>query len=160
MQPSVSDFMSVRITPDLFKIQTDDSKFLFENIVQKEGQSLRVFLAVIQPGEYIPPHIHPDGRETYVYIVSGHVRHHYGANLNEFTDNQPGDLVHIPANLPHQPTNLSATEPVCALTSCNYDQNLPENGVPYDASSNKVLWELQGVHLSEWVHEKFVPQTK
>jgi uncharacterized RmlC-like cupin family protein len=44
--------------------------------------------------------------------------------------NQAGDFLYIPAGLPHQPVNLSETEPVKAIVARN-DANEQENVVLY-----------------------------
>ena len=45
--------------------------------------------------------------------------------------NEAGDFLYIPAGVPHQPHNLSDTEPAHAIVSRN-DPNEQENVVLYD----------------------------
>ncbi|VBB16543.1 cupin domain-containing protein [Burkholderia stabilis] len=88
-------------------------------------------LATIEPGETIPPHMHPEGTETILHILSGRVEHRYGKNLEKTMLNQPGDFIFIPGNVPHQPVNLSSTEPVTAIVACNFDISIDGNSIPY-----------------------------
>ena len=48
--------------------------------------------------------------------------------------NQTGDFLFIPPDLPHQPRNLSSTEPAMAIVARN-DPNEQEDVVPYDPSA-------------------------
>ncbi|MEJ2538074.1 MAG: cupin domain-containing protein, partial [Calditrichia bacterium] len=72
-----------------------------------------------------------NGYETAVYIVSGKVETRYGIGLMQSVINKAGDFIYIPANVPHQPVNLSQTEPVYALAARN-DPNEQESVVLYD----------------------------
>ncbi|UCF95946.1 MAG: cupin domain-containing protein [Spirochaetaceae bacterium] len=49
-----------------------------------------------------PPHTHP--HEQICYVVSGRVRYYLG---EEYADLQPGDLVTVPAGVPHRIQTLS-----------------------------------------------------
>jgi uncharacterized RmlC-like cupin family protein len=54
----------------------------------------------------------------------------YGEGLTKSTVNEAGDFLYIPPGVPHQPTNLSDSEPAQALVSRN-DSNEQENVVLY-----------------------------
>lgn len=82
-------------------------------------------LVVIPPGGAAEPHLHR-GYETAIYILSGQVRTRYGPNLAQETINQAGDFMFIPADVPHQPINLSDSEPARALVARN-DPNEQES---------------------------------
>jgi uncharacterized RmlC-like cupin family protein len=88
---------------------------------------------VIPPGGAAKAHIHLD-YETAIYIVQGQVETHYGPGLRETIINGPGDFIYIPANVPHQPRNLSETEPAIAIVARN-DANEQERVIPYDPAS-------------------------
>ena len=47
-----------------------------------------------------PPHHHGEA-ETAAYIISGHVRVHYGGNFKECVEAGPGDYLFVPANTWH-----------------------------------------------------------
>ena len=151
---------ALNVTVDTFDKTKSEDKFLFENIFKDEDMKMNSFLATIYPGEYIPPHIHPSPCETFIYIVSGKVRHYFGENLTDQIDNQAGDLVRLKPDIPHQPTNLCNNEPVHAIVICNYDQNDTNNTIPYDQHANTIHWELQGLHLRDWEHERHVGPVK
>jgi uncharacterized RmlC-like cupin family protein len=86
-------------------------------------------LVVIPPGAAAEPHLHR-GYETAIYILEGRVRTRYGPNLEQETINEAGDFMFIPADVPHQPINLSDTEPAKAIVARN-DPNEQESVVPY-----------------------------
>lgn len=88
---------------------------------------------VIPPGGAARAHIH-QGYETAIYIVQGQVETHYGPGLRETIINGPGDFVYIPADVPHQPRNLSTTEPAIAIVARN-DADEQEHVIPYDPAS-------------------------
>ena len=52
------------------------------------------------PNHKGPPHHHGEA-ETAAYIVSGHVRVHYGKNFEESVEAGPGDYLFVPANTWH-----------------------------------------------------------
>jgi len=94
------------------------------------SQHLSMNIVVIPPGGAAKPHIHL-GYETAIYILSGRVETRYGAGLKQSTINEAGDFIFIPADLPHQPVNLSSTEPARALIARN-DPNEQESVVEYN----------------------------
>ncbi len=87
-------------------------------------------MIVIPPGGAADPHIH-QGYETAIYIVKGRAVTRYGPGLKEEAITEEGDFVFIAANMPHQPVNLSATEPVYAIVARN-DPNEQEHVIHYD----------------------------
>lgn len=104
----------------------------FEGISAKTAGSkhLCMHLVVIPPGGKAVAHYH-DGYETTIYIIEGKAETRYGKNLEFSTINEAGDFLFIPANLPHQPINLSDTEQVVAVVARN-DPNEQESVVVYD----------------------------
>lgn len=91
---------------------------------------LSMNLVVIPPGGAAEPHIHR-GFETAVYLLKGRVETRYGPGLRESVINEAGDFIYIPADVAHQPVNLSDTEPAHAIVARN-DPNEQENVVLYD----------------------------
>jgi uncharacterized RmlC-like cupin family protein len=79
---------------------------------------LSMNFVVIPPGGAARPHLHR-GYETAIYVLSGRVETRYGPGLRRSVVNQAGDFIFVPADLPHQPVNLSATEPVRAIEARN-----------------------------------------
>lgn len=84
---------------------------------------------VIPPGATAEPHYHKDF-ETAIYLLEGRVDTRYGENLKESILTEKGDFLFIPPGVPHQPVNLSDTEPAVAIVSRN-DPNERENVVMY-----------------------------
>ncbi len=96
-------------------------------------------LVIIPPNSSAEPHFHRD-YETAIYLVQGQVETRYGIGLQKSVLNEPGDFIFIPPGVPHQPFNLSQTEPALAIVSRN-DPNEQENVVLYDASRDKPVTE-------------------
>ena len=88
-------------------------------------------LVVILPGGAAEPHLHRN-YETAIYLLKGRVETRYGPGLRQSVINEAGDFLFIPANVPHQPINLSDTEPAHAIVARN-DANEQESVEPYDA---------------------------
>jgi uncharacterized RmlC-like cupin family protein len=82
-------------------------------------------MIVIPPGGAADAHLHR-GYETAIYVLEGRVQTFYGPGLKESTMNQAGDFIFIPADVPHQPVNLSDTEPAKAIVARN-DPNEQES---------------------------------
>jgi len=93
------------------------------------AQKISMSLVIIPPGGSAHPHYH-QGYETAIYILEGRVETRYGEGLKQSMTNKAGDFLYIPAGLPHQPVNLSETEPVKAIVARN-DANEQENVVLY-----------------------------
>jgi uncharacterized RmlC-like cupin family protein len=98
------------------------------------SEHLSMNLVVIPPGGAAEPHLHL-GYETAIYLVSGRVETRYGPGLRQSMINEAGDFIFIPANVPHQPVNLSATEPAHAIVARN-DPNEQESVVVYDPAGD------------------------
>jgi uncharacterized RmlC-like cupin family protein len=87
---------------------------------------------VIPPGGSAVPHIH-DGYETAIYVIKGRAKTLYGEGLTESVINEAGDFIFIPANVPHQPINISDSEEVVAIVARN-DPNEQESVIPYNTN--------------------------
>ena len=90
-------------------------------------------LVIIPPGGAAEPHLHR-GYETAIYLLKGRVETRYGEGLRQSVVNEAGDFIFIPANVPHQPINLSDTEPAQAIVARN-DANEQERVEAYDAAA-------------------------
>ena len=91
---------------------------------------LSMKLVVVPPGGAAVPHIH-QGFETAIYCLSGRIETRYGPGLRQAIVSEPGDFLFIPAGVPHQPINLSATQPARAIVARN-DPAEHESVVLYD----------------------------
>jgi len=86
-------------------------------------QNLSMMLVRIPPGGKAEPHYH-DGFEAGIYILEGKVDNRFGEGLKESVVTEKGDFLFIPPGVPHQPMNLSETEPVLAVVSRNIASEL------------------------------------
>ena len=84
---------------------------------------------VIPPGSSAKAHVHK-GFESAVYLLQGRVETRYGEGLKKSVVNVAGDFIFIPPDVPHQPFNLSDTEPAIAIVARN-DPNEQEHVVLY-----------------------------
>jgi len=80
------------------------------------ARQLSMNVATIPPGGVAYAHVHVDF-EVMLYILAGHVRHEYGPKLEHAIDNAAGDMIFIEPGVPHEVTNLSATESVVAVVA-------------------------------------------
>lgn len=90
-------------------------------------------LVIIPPGGAAEPHLHRN-YETAIYLLKGRVETRYGPGLRQSVINEAGDFIFIPANVPHQPINLSDTEPAQAIVARN-DADEQESVEAYDADA-------------------------
>ncbi len=79
---------------------------------------LSLLKVVIPPGATAKAHVHK-GYESAVYLIQGRVETRFGDGLKKTVVNEAGDFIFIPADVPHQPRNLSDTEPVIAIVARN-----------------------------------------
>jgi uncharacterized RmlC-like cupin family protein len=93
------------------------------------AKGLSLLKVVIPPGGAAEPHVHK-GFESAVYLLQGRVETRYGEGLNKSVINDAGDFLFIPPDVPHQPVNLSKTEPAIAIVARN-DPDEQEHVVLY-----------------------------
>ena len=98
------------------------------------AKHLSMNLVVIPPSGAAQPHVHR-GYETAIYLLHGRVETRFGPGLRQSVINEAGDFIFIPADVPHQPVNLSTTEPAHALVARN-DPNEQESVVAYDPAAD------------------------
>ena len=94
------------------------------------SRGLSMHLVCIPPGASAEPHVHR-GYGTAIYLLQGRVMTRYGPQLAQSVINDAGDFLYIPADVPHQPVNLSSTEPARAIVARN-DADEQEPVVLYD----------------------------
>ncbi|HEY5894962.1 MAG TPA: cupin domain-containing protein [Chthoniobacterales bacterium] len=97
------------------------------------SQHLSMNLVVIPPGGAAQPHMHR-GYETAIYLLEGRVETRYGPGLRHSVIHEAGDFIFIPADVAHQPVNLSSTEPAKAIVARN-DPNEQESVEAYDPAT-------------------------
>ncbi|GIW04405.1 MAG: cupin [Thermomicrobiales bacterium] len=84
-------------------------------------------LLTIPPGGRAKAHLHKH-HETAIYVLSGHARMRYGEQLQHELACGPGDMIYIPAGMPHLPFNASQSEP-CTAVLARTDPNEQESVV-------------------------------
>ncbi len=97
------------------------------------ASAISMNMVVIPPGGAAEPHFHL-GYETAIYILEGEVETRYGEGLRKSQKNVAGDFLFIPANVPHQPVNLSKSRAARAIVARN-DPNEQESVVIYNPES-------------------------
>lgn len=90
---------------------------------------------VVPPGGQAKPHTHSDF-ESVIYVLKGHVRTYFGADLKEFVDSEVGDFMYIPPGVAHYPVNLSQTEEAIGIVA-RTDPDEQEHVIMYPAPAAK-----------------------
>jgi uncharacterized RmlC-like cupin family protein len=125
------DIVTVRVSE---AIQSKQALPVFPGISGKTAgaKSLSLLKVVIPPGGSAEAHVHK-GYESAVYLLQGRVETRYGEGLKKSVTNEAGDFIFIPADVPHQPFNLSDTEPAIAIVARS-DPNEQEHTILYGDS--------------------------
>ena len=77
------------------------------------ARGLCMHLLTIPPGGRAKVHLHA-AHETAIYVLSGEAEMYWGERLEHHAVTRAGDMVYIPAGVPHLPVNRSAA-PVSAV---------------------------------------------
>jgi uncharacterized RmlC-like cupin family protein len=82
-------------------------------------------LLTVPPGGRAKAHLH-ENHETAIYVLEGEAITLYGENLEHHVHTRKGDLVYIPAGVPHLPVNVSdkPTTAVIARTDPNEQESV------------------------------------
>jgi uncharacterized RmlC-like cupin family protein len=88
---------------------------------------LCMHLLRIPPKGRAKAHLH-ENHETAIYVLSGQGEMWYGPELEHHMTCGPGDLIYIPAGVPHLPANPSETED-CVAVLARTDPNEQESVV-------------------------------
>ena len=125
------DIVTVRVSE---ATQSKQALPVFPGISGKTAgaKSLSLLKVVIPPGGSAEAHVHK-GYESAVYLLQGRVETRYGEGLKKSVTNEAGDFIFIPADVPHQPFNLSDTEPAIAIVARS-DPNEQEHTILYGDS--------------------------
>ena len=100
------------------------------------ASAIHMQLLTMPPGARARAHKH-EAHETAIYVLSGEGGMYYGERLEQHLVVRPGEFLYIPANVPHQPYNVSETEP-CVAVVARTDPNEQESVV--------LLPELEKAH--------------
>lgn len=122
------EVVTVRVTE---AIQSKQALPVFPGISANTAgtKGLSLLKVVIPPGSSAKAHVHK-GFKSAVYLLQGRVETRYGEGLKKSVVNVAGDFIFIPPDVPHQPFNLSDTEPAIAIVARN-DPNEQEHVVLY-----------------------------
>lgn len=77
------------------------------------ARALCMHLLTIPPGDRARAHMH-ENHETAIYVLSGESEMWYGQRLEHHVTVKAGEMLYIPAGVPHLPANTSR-EPVTAV---------------------------------------------
>jgi uncharacterized RmlC-like cupin family protein len=116
-EKNYQDIVTVRVTE---ATESKQSLPIFPGISGKTAgaKGLSLLKVVIPAGGAAEPHVHK-GFESAIYLIQGRVETRYGDGLKKSVVNEAGDFVFIPPDVPHQPVNLSKTEPAIAIVARN-----------------------------------------
>jgi uncharacterized RmlC-like cupin family protein len=89
------------------------------------AKAICMHLLEMPPGVSARPHYH-EGHETAILMLEGVTEMRHGANLEHHMRVEAGDLVYIPAGVPHQPYNPgdSVARAVIARTDPNEQESV------------------------------------
>ena len=104
--------------------------FTYFHGVSKEAVGatrLAMHIGVLPPGMVGPAHTHAE-HETAVYVLEGEALIRWGTGLEHEVCAAAGDFVFVPAGMPHQAINPSASEP-CRTVIARTDPSESEAAV-------------------------------
>jgi uncharacterized RmlC-like cupin family protein len=91
------------------------------------SRGICMHLLELPPGGRANAHLH-ENHETAIYVIRGEAEMWYGEGLEKYLVVRAGELLYIPAGMPHLPINPSATEP-CVVVLARTDPNEQESVV-------------------------------
>jgi uncharacterized RmlC-like cupin family protein len=83
-------------------------------------------LLTLQPGDRAKAHLH-ENHETAIYLLEGESEMWYGDRLEHHVVVRQGEMVYIPAGVPHLPANRSGAP--CTVVLARTDPNEQESVV-------------------------------
>lgn len=96
------------------------------------SQAICMHILRIPPGGRAKAHLH-ESHETAIYVMEGNAVMYWGDQLEHFMSTDPGDLVYIPAGVPHLPINTGEVEAVAVIARTD----------PHEQESVRLLPELE-----------------
>jgi uncharacterized RmlC-like cupin family protein len=89
------------------------------------SQAICMHLLTVPPGGRAKAHLH-ENHETAIYVLDGEAVTLFGDRLQHHIHTRKGDLVYIPAGVPHLPVNISdrPTSAVIARTDPNEQESV------------------------------------
>ncbi|MCE8546545.1 cupin domain-containing protein [Ruegeria pomeroyi] len=98
------------------------------------ARSICMHMLRIPPGGRAKAHLHAD-HETAIYVIEGSAIMYWGPALEHRMETNAGDLIYIPAGVPHLPINTGQTEAVAILARTD----------PHEQESVALLPELDAL---------------
>jgi uncharacterized RmlC-like cupin family protein len=88
----------------------------FEGIARETtgAQGLCMHLLRIPPGGRAKAHLH-ESHETAIYVLEGDAIMYWGHRLEHLMETSAGDLIYIPAGVPHLPINTGDVDTVAVI---------------------------------------------
>ena len=105
------------------------------------AQGINLQIARIPPRGRSKAHMHAD-HETAIYVLIGESGIWYGDRLQHHLVARAGDFLHIPANMPHLPYNVSDTES-CVAVIARTDPNEQESVILLPELDKQHVWHPQ-----------------
>ncbi|MEM1431781.1 MAG: cupin domain-containing protein [Pseudomonadota bacterium] len=72
------------------------------------AQSICMHVLTIPPGGRAKAHLH-ESHETAIYVLEGTAEMYWGESLEHHVTTEPGEIIYIPAGVPHLPLNRGTT---------------------------------------------------
>ncbi len=112
------------------------------------SQGICMHVLTMPPGARAKAHKH-DSHETAIYVIEGEAQLWYGDNLEHHRVTKAGDMIYIPANVPHMPVNLSGEPCTSVITRTDPNEQesvtlLPDLDAIADRAIAKFLAERDG----------------
>ena len=108
----------------------------FEGIARESAGSHAICMHILRvpPGGRAKAHMH-EAHETAIYVLEGAAKMYWGHQLEHMMDTVAGDMIYIPAGVPHLPFNDGDTEAVAVIARTD----------PNEQESVTLLPELEGL---------------
>ncbi|MCB1332411.1 MAG: cupin domain-containing protein [Roseivivax sp.] len=108
----------------------------FEGIARETtgARGICMHMLRIPPGGRAKAHMHAS-HETAIYVIEGSAIMYWGERLEHLMETNAGDLIYIPAGVPHLPINNSAAEAVAIIARTD----------PHEQESVVLLPELEAL---------------
>lgn len=104
------------------------------------AQKLWAGTVTIHPNAKTGAH-HHGALESVIYIVKGHARMRWGAQLEFVAEAGPGDFIYVPPYVPHQEINASIDEALeCVLVRSDNEAVVVNLDIAAVESPEEVLW--------------------
>ncbi|PSL20124.1 cupin domain-containing protein [Shimia abyssi] len=98
------------------------------------AQGICMHMLRIPPGGRAKAHLH-ESHETAIYVLEGSAIMYWGDQLEHLMETNAGDMIYIPAGVPHLPINTGTVEAVAVIARTD----------PHEQESVKLLPDLDNL---------------